>query len=385
MNSIFDGPELDDLRADRFARYRRAVARDDLLGRGFIIYGAGVEGRLLLSCLEGAGLSPLCLVDRDPRLHGETIGEARVMPPAELANHGDCVVVIASCRVRSITKDNPFLSGRPGVVVWSALSGICPILPELPESIDEFFENEGVARAYSILADETSRTIFRDFIKFHVSFDEALFSDYEPGCYFPAGSPLDHRRFIDAGASDGDTLRCWLAHGYPRSAQDRYYAFEPCRAEFSRLESFVAGLPREVRGSVELHDCGLGERDGILCLRDAGKSSWIGDRAAYGEDGGDGGDRGDDVSVMRLDDVLAGAWPSLIKADVEGTELDLLAGAEGTIRRCAPDLAISVYHRYSDLWRIPLWIKGVDGRYGIFLRHHSRAYDDVVCYALGQR
>jgi hypothetical protein len=89
------------------------------------------------------------------------------------------------------------------------------------------------------------------------------------------------------------------------------------------------------------------------------------------------------IQCVRLDDALPGFAPTLIKMDIEGAEEDALRGAEGLIRRYSPGLAISVYHRASDIWRIPLWLRPLypgDTRY--FLRRHSRTIADTVFYVV---
>ena len=42
-----------------------------------------------------------------------------------------------------------------------------------------------------------------------------------------------------------------------------------------------------------------------------------------------------------------------MKMDVEGAELDVLAGSHELLARCRPTLAISLYHNWDDLWNIP--------------------------------
>lgn len=378
MFDIFDASELEQLRADSFRAYRRAVSREDILNNGCVIYGAGMHGRMVFYGLKEAGITPLCFIDRNPALHGTAIGGVRVEPAAELSNYKNSIIIIASCLVRSIIRDNPFFENGKAVL-WSAISDFCQVLPEIPDSIDVFFEDESVSQAYALMADETSRTIFKNFIKFYICFDESLFSGHDPDGYFASDLPLNHHRFIDAGAYNGDTLQSWLSHGFPKSPEDRYYAFEPCQDAFSELRAFTATLPEKTRNHVQLFNVGLGAEDATLYLIKADVGSRLADYAADDEAGGR---NGYNVRVSRLDDVLAEASPTFIKADVEGAELSLLEGARETIRRLTPDLAFSVYHRYSDLWRIPLWINRQNSEYRIFLRRHSRYNDDVVCYAL---
>ena len=57
-----------------------------------------------------------------------------------------------------------------------------------------------------------------------------------------------------------------------------------------------------------------------------------------------------DVPVVRIDDVISGRPVDLLKIDVEGAELDAIAGAESTIRN-NPDIAIIVEFGISHLRR----------------------------------
>src|SRR5262249_32922394 len=79
------------------------------------------------------------------------------------------------------------------------------------------------------------------------------------------------------------------------------------------------------------------------------------------------------VQMVRIDDVAPGFGPNLIKMDVEGGELNALEGARSTISRFKPGLALSLYHRPDDLWRIPLLIHGWDLGYRFFVRGHGNS------------
>ena len=69
--------------------------------------------------------------------------------------------------------------------------------------------------------------------------------------------------------------------------------------------------------------------------------------------------------------------------DIEGAELPSLKGAENTIRHYKPKLAISVYHKYDDLFTIPKYIKSLNNEYKFYLRAHYKPYfNDLVLYAI---
>jgi FkbM family methyltransferase len=70
-----------------------------------------------------------------------------------------------------------------------------------------------------------------------------------------------------------------------------------------------------------------------------------------------------DVPVLRLDDVISGRPVDLLKIDVEGAELDAIAGAESTIQS-NPDIAIIVEFGMSHLHRTGVttasWLKAFE-------------------------
>jgi hypothetical protein len=57
--------------------------------------------------------------------------------------------------------------------------------------------------------------------------------------------------------------------------------------------------------------------------------------------------------------------------DIEGSEIDALNGSIGIIKRDKPRLAICVYHKLTDLWKIPLLINNILPEYHLYLRHHN--------------
>jgi hypothetical protein len=68
--------------------------------------------------------------------------------------------------------------------------------------------------------------------------------------------------------------------------------------------------------------------------------------------------------------------------NIEGAEIDALHGGERLIRREHPKLALSVYHRPSDLWRIPEIVENFSSDYRLYLRQHDGGIIETVLYAL---
>ena len=95
----------------------------------------------------------------------------------------------------------------------------------------------------------------------------------------------------------------------------------------------------------------------------------------------DAGSSGKRVEVVRLDDAVDDGV-TYIKMDIEGAELNALAGCQETIRTNRPKLAICVYHRPSDYFEIPRLIHLMRPDYRLYLRQHSPFNIDTVLYAV---
>lgn len=70
--------------------------------------------------------------------------------------------------------------------------------------------------------------------------------------------------------------------------------------------------------------------------------------------------------------------------DIEGSEADALLGAQKTICKYKPDLAICVYHFADDIWEIPLLLDSWNLGYRFYLRTYSSNGFETVLYAVSK-
>lgn len=87
-------------------------------------------------------------------------------------------------------------------------------------------------------------------------------------------------------------------------------------------------------------------------------------------------------NITNIYSCLADDTSRRIKMDLEGAELHALQGAEQTIRRYRPKLAVSIYHNPEDIWEIPELILKLHPDYRLYLRHYSIAAAETVVYAI---
>ena len=120
---------------------------------------------------------------------------------------------------------------------------------------------------------------------------------------------------------------------------------------------------------------GLGESDSDLPFFESGVFNMTGGSFLFSQ-----GNRGGTLPIKKLDNYLGGSPLTYLKADVEGFEIPLLRGAAESIRRYRPKLALSIYHRMTDLIDVPLFVQSLVPEYKMALRHHSLSQEDSVLY-----
>lgn len=341
------------------------------------IVGAASEGVRLAGICRRRGIAISAIVDDDPAKLGTQIGETPVEPSTKLDALSRTVpVVIASHRVLHATQ---LLRARgfSTVLPFAALQVLAPdvFTPHMFYDgwLQDLLDNQPQYRwLRSELADERSRQVLDAVVDFRLTVDPkclALIIDsgkYHQGLYHPAGlfDCMDDEVYVDAGAFDGDSLR-WFKDRVG-DCFERIIAFEPDPQTYTRL---VRNFAEDSR--VEAINAGLHRKRDVLRFRDDASRG-----AIFVADG--------DIAmdVVGLDEVLAGSRASFIKMNIEGAEIDALYGARETIYRWLPKLAVSVYHRPSDLWRIPRIVREFSDAYDLFLRQHDGGVIETVLYAV---
>ena len=89
-----------------------------------------------------------------------------------------------------------------------------------------------------------------------------------------------------------------------------------------------------------------------------------------------------EVQTISIDEQFPDEEITFIKLDIEGAEMETMQGAANTIRRCRPKLAISAYHKHSDIYQLPLLIHSLYPAYKLYLRHYGYTLFDMVLFAI---
>ena len=234
---------------------------------------------------------------------------------------------------------------------------------------------ELVNKAYLLMEDEVSQKTYKELLNFFLSDRDIKFTLCPPEKqYMPDAIylPTENERIIDCGAYNGDTMRSFYSTlGTWRS----YTAIEPDPHNWEELNTSIrANLPEELAARTKTICAAVSNAVGNVTFCASGNTTSHISGGAVG--------LAHSTPVIKLDDVIQ-TPVSLIKMDIEGFELRALQGAERVIRENHPLLAICGYHRQSDLWEIPLYMKKLLPNHHIYLRNYVGIIE-YVFYAVPQ-
>lgn len=171
--------------------------------------------------------------------------------------------------------------------------------------------------------------------------------------------------FIDGGCYDAANSKRFME--FAKNKDVYVYAFEPDEENLSFCEEKLKQVYGE---NYRLIPKGLWNEETVLKFS-SGKNL----ASCFSQDG--------DIEVAVIDiDSIIGEKVTFIKMDIEGSECEAIKGAENTIKTYKPRLAISVYHKLEDIWKIPQLILELNPNYKLYFRHYSIAGDETVLYAI---
>lgn len=330
------------------------------------LFGAGLIGALAAVTLKNEiDLTAIC--DNSTEKQGTLIEGLPCISPNELEKYQNPFVLISTNKYYRSVHEQLEIMKIPH----------CSLESYAVKTNFEKFE-----RVYASL-DKISKDIFSGVLLCRMTGDiYGLEQYYSPNQYFclPKFSWLQNRDgiFVDCGAFVGDTVENIVK--YSMAIFREICAFEPTERAFKALQkrgAFLTDIWALSEGQIVYEKKGVGARHGILTFRENTADLSTTSLSCDPNSGGD------TVEVVTLDEYFAQRGSRnvvFIKADIEGSEWDMLHGASETIRRCKPLMAICLYHNIYDFYRIPLYLKELVPEYKFHIRHHSSRDEETVLY-----
>jgi FkbM family methyltransferase len=246
---------------------------------------------------------------------------------------------------------------------YSKLELISP--PFMSDFYDDYKKNISLyERFYSSLADEKSKEIYEKIINFKISFDYTFmqgFTNNHEEQYFDKEivPPIKNISFLDGGGYVGDTA-FEVIKNYPDFK--KIWLIEPI-PENIRIAKRELGEYK----NIEFLTCGISDKKETLFFNEEKSFSTI-----YGR-----GTRS--VEVDTIDNIIK-ERVDFIKLDIEGAEQSAINGTRNTIKQYKPILAICIYHKAEDWYKIPQKVLEIEPNYDLYLRHYMEGIFETVLY-----
>lgn len=230
---------------------------------------------------------------------------------------------------------------------------------------DDFKQNtQKYKQTFDLLSDEKSKEIFEKVINFKITFDFDFmqgFTNNHDEQYFDKEliPNIKNIHFVDGGGYIGDTAS-EVIKNFPDF--QKLYLIEPLNQNMKIAKKRLGEYQ-----NIEFISFGLSSHKATLSLNDEKSFSTI-----YGKGT-------QSVEVDALDNIIHDKV-DFIKLDIEGAEQDAIKGAQNIIKKYNPILAICIYHKAEDWYKIPQQVLAINPNYKIYLRHYMEGIFETVMY-----
>ena len=178
-------------------------------------------------------------------------------------------------------------------------------------------------------------------------------------------APEEGDSVIDGGACLGDTA---LVFSNTVGPAGKVYSFDPVQEHCDVLNFNIKQFPYH---NVEVMPYGLSDHEVNAPLMVMNHYA-------------PGFSAGSQVLPLTSLDILVARGEieriDFIKLDIEGAELEALKGAQESIKRFRPKMAVSLYHKPNDLYELMFYIKNNFDFYEFYLGHYTIHSEETVLY-----
>lgn len=333
--------------------------------KNIVIYGAGQGGYGAKKYFQEQDLTVLYFSDSDSNRYNKDFYGIKCIDKNMIkAIDNVCVFVCVRMHYTSVSE---FLVSE-GVEHYNFDTFM------IPNTIDR------LEKVYNLLDDSLSKKIYLTILlSRYYSETEEIAEIFTENHYFDTDefSEINEKEvFVDCGAFIGDTLDRVLNKTHKFT---KYYAFEAFNKNYEALVNHVNMIEQEhpsLKEKIVIESKAVSDINGSVGLTVdfddvAVSASFSSDTKSNNR-----------IDSVKLDDYfLDKEPPTFIKADIESNEMQMLFGATETIKKYKPKLAISIYHKYEDLYLIVEYIHSLDSNYKFKVRHHTYVFYDTVLYA----
>lgn len=364
--------------------YTKRRSAEELKALKYIIYGAGDTGKKIAKKLKAFGYDVAFLFD--------DYSASTVLKPEEInIYHSDDI------KNNKINSDSHFIVI---IATWMTVEIVEEKLSYLPDfdlmSLTEFFVNFAelididdilfltsfqnywkekalICELATVWADDISTQLYYYIWLYRLTGNRVYLPPISQGIqYFPEDlvGHLNELNILDCGAHRGDTIK----QAAELFSLCNVIAFEPDLKNFDYLSKICVSLRNEnkISGIVLTLPCGVYNQTQYFRFDSSGN------QASHLSDHGDVVIQTVSIDELNLDSLDI----NFIKMDIEGAEVEALKGMRHFIQKKRPLLALSAYHKPSDLLNIIRVLQTWNMGYRFFLRNYRAEGMDLIIYAI---
>ncbi len=322
--------------------------------RPIVLYGMGDGAEKIFRQCQNYGIAVCDIFASDEYVRGHSFLGYTVCKFSDICKKYEDPIILLC-----------FAAFRPDLLnkIYSIAENYTLLAPDVPlfggGIVDDAFLHEHadeIKIAYEFLADERSKQVFENVLRFkrsgNIEYLRACESEREE-VFRNIFRFSNNESYLDLGAYTGDTVTEFI--NLTDNQFNNIIALEPDKKNYKKLADLCDNLQDS---RITCYNAGAWDKtDKLIFDGRGGRNSHL-------------GDSGYTVDVFAVDELLKDIPVSYIKMDVEGAEAQAIKGLSNTIKRYSPAMAISAYHKTADFFTLPLIVHELNPDYKIFLRHH---------------
>lgn len=319
------------------------------------LYGTGNGGDKIISALDSYGVRLTGVFASDGFVRDRYYHDFHVRAYSDvIAEYGDNIIVLLAfgTTLPEVTEFIEKLNERHELII-----------PDVPLYGGDLFDmkyfiahKEEIGSVSELFSDNKSKKIFTDTINFRLTGKYEYLAETE-GMKKTLSELFAGKKIssvIDGGAFKGDSTEIFV----DALAPDKVIAIEADPKTYLKLKDYAE---RENRAEIIPVNAALWSSDGILEYTSSGSRG-------SGESGRNRRAKNTSVNSASIDSLIGECSVDLIKLDIEGAESEALDGASELLRRCHPNLAVSLYHRTDDILALTQRVHKALPQHRLYLR-----------------
>ena len=340
----------------------------DFEGKEIYIMGCGNTAQLYQEGLQREGLSEkiVAYCQNDSSYCGMIVFGRECVNPESLRGRNDIIVLVCTPQPNVIKEMNAQLDSL-GVEHYLLEEAV------LKNHSDEVLE------VYDMLYDEKSKDIYANMLWCRLCGkypEHDLITANQYFCWSDFANCDIGTKFVDCGAYVGDSMERYI--WYKDGMVGRITCFEPDPNNFRTMQYRAERLKKEwnlAEKSITLLPYGVSDISSEGVVQEYSVNNGLGSKIMQ-----ENSLKGTSIKIVALDDIIDDRI-DFLKADIESYEYRMLLGAEKTIKKYNPCLAVSIYHNAVDYYSVPLLVHRMMPKAKIAVRHHSNTLAETVLYA----